>query len=467
FCANATASGRGSIVVRSTIAPSALDTTFWVTTTTSSWRSGRIPSVCASAATMRAARSSPGEISGMPSSAMTSRRDGSRSATERADCRLGGEQVGGRVEVEGQGSVQLQPARPGRGGPRRVRRAAGLPERRVDLAWRADEERVRSTPVPVRDDRDEPAPVVGGTPARQQLVDRRRRDGWQVGRQDEDRRRAARHCDGSRRLDRLVQPGRPLDQADRVELLGDAGGVGVHRDHDRPLDASRIPGCDEGAAKQVCDQLDALLRVEVLAEPCLRGLEPPDRDERPRPREVGARGGLHAAHRSRGARRVPQAARAACSTSAASLARPASPAMIVSVTTVLSPSSLICGSSAASSASSTYTSATPVYCRATPSALASFPSETSIRSAGPFSATPPTMPDTATTGAPRERAVCNPASMPATDRIGRTDTNGLDGAMTIASAASRAASTSGVERASSTPTNRRSRTSGVWWSRTK
>ena len=39
--ANSIASGRGSIVVRSTMAPSAFDTTFWVTTRTSSSRSGR------------------------------------------------------------------------------------------------------------------------------------------------------------------------------------------------------------------------------------------------------------------------------------------------------------------------------------------------------------------------------------------------------------------------------------------
>ena len=57
--------------------------------------------------------------------------------------------------------------------------------------------------------------------------------------------------------------------------------------------------------------------------------------------------------------------------------------------------------------------------------------------------------------------------MPATDRIGRTDTNGFDGAMTMASADSSAASTSCVEVASSIPTNRTSRTSGSWWRRTK
>ena len=47
--AQATASGRGSTVRRSTTAPSALDTTFWVTTRTSPSRRGRAPGVASSA----------------------------------------------------------------------------------------------------------------------------------------------------------------------------------------------------------------------------------------------------------------------------------------------------------------------------------------------------------------------------------------------------------------------------------
>ncbi len=57
--------------------------------------------------------------------------------------------------------------------------------------------------------------------------------------------------------------------------------------------------------------------------------------------------------------------------------------------------------------------------------------------------------------------------MPGTARIGPTETIGLDGAMTITAAASSAATTSGVGRAPSIPTNRTSRTSGAWRSRTK
>ena len=79
-----------------------------------------------SAATISCGRSSPGTTSGMPSRAMTSIRDGSRrgfagagSATERAQRGLGGEQVGGGVDVEGQGRLELHEprARP----PRRPR----------------------------------------------------------------------------------------------------------------------------------------------------------------------------------------------------------------------------------------------------------------------------------------------------------------------------------------------------------
>ena len=67
--ANSIASGRGSTVVRSTIAPSAFDTTFWVTTSTSSGRSGRSSLVRSRAAQSSAGRSSPATTSGTPSRA--------------------------------------------------------------------------------------------------------------------------------------------------------------------------------------------------------------------------------------------------------------------------------------------------------------------------------------------------------------------------------------------------------------
>ena len=96
-------------------------------------------------------------------------------------------------------------------------------------------------------------------------------------------------------------------------------------------------------------------------------------------------------------------------------------------------------------------------------ALDSWPSDASIRSAGPFSALPPTIPDTATTRAPCIRASPIAARTPRTARIGPTETIGFDGAMTTRSACADARpSTSRVARAFSMPRNRTSRTSGSW-----
>ena len=130
--ANVIASGRGSIVSRSTIAPSAFETIFWVTTRTSSGRSGRTPAVASIASPIRPARSSPPTISGMPTSAIASTRPPAsappaprpsvRSSADidrlrlrpgrgclrrrmlgcraTAQARLGEEQILGRVEIE-------------------------------------------------------------------------------------------------------------------------------------------------------------------------------------------------------------------------------------------------------------------------------------------------------------------------------------------------------------------------------
>ena len=88
--ANATTSGRGSIVVRSTIAPSAFETTFCVTTRTSSSARGSAPAVDRRAATNSPSRSSPGRISGIPSRAITdSRPAGSFTAPPRGRDRAG------------------------------------------------------------------------------------------------------------------------------------------------------------------------------------------------------------------------------------------------------------------------------------------------------------------------------------------------------------------------------------------
>ena len=74
---NARASGRGVTVRRSTTAPSALETIFWVTTSTSPARGARSGSAAISSrqpVAMRAARSSPWRISGSAGSATASRR---------------------------------------------------------------------------------------------------------------------------------------------------------------------------------------------------------------------------------------------------------------------------------------------------------------------------------------------------------------------------------------------------------
>ena len=89
------------------------------------------------------------------------------------------------------------------------------------------------------------------------------------------------------------------------------------------------------------------------------------------------------------------------------------------------------------------------YSRATPSALDSWPSDASIRSAGPLSALPPMIPLTATTGTPAVAAAASASPCPGTARIGPIETIGFDGAMTTTSAAASAATTSGVGRASS------------------
>ncbi len=71
--AHARAKSDGSTDASSTSLPSALETTFWVTTSTSA--SARRTSEASAASAMSAARSSPGATSGMPSRPMSSRRD--------------------------------------------------------------------------------------------------------------------------------------------------------------------------------------------------------------------------------------------------------------------------------------------------------------------------------------------------------------------------------------------------------
>ena len=104
--ANLIASRRGVTVVRSTTAPSAFDTIFWVTTSTSSRVSGNAPAVRWIALPMKTPRSSPSRISGIPSSARI-RIDAS---ADTEALRLGGfdeDEVLGGVEVDRQRAADL------------------------------------------------------------------------------------------------------------------------------------------------------------------------------------------------------------------------------------------------------------------------------------------------------------------------------------------------------------------------
>ena len=109
----------------------------------------------------------------------------------------------------------------------------------------------------------------------------------------------------------------------------------------------------------------------------------------------------------------------------------------------------------------------PRSCAATPRALDSNPSEVSIRSAGPLSATPPTMPLTAMTGTPRDRASAIARRHPGTARIGPIETIGFDGPMTMTSAAASAASTSAVGLGASIAVVADLADLGPWWRWTK
>jgi hypothetical protein len=80
----------------------------------------------------------------------------------------------------------------------------------------------------------------------------------------------------------------------------------------------------------------------------------------------------------------------------------------------------------------------------------------SIRSAGPFTARPPTRGLTATAGA---RRASRALRIPSTARIGQTLTYGFDGAITIASAFASASTTPGAGAAASAPSKRTPSTS--------
>ncbi len=87
-----------------------------------------------------------------------------------------------------------------------------------------------------------------------------------------------------------------------------------------------------------------------------------------------------------------------------------------------------------------------------------------MASAGPLTARPPISGLTATHGAVRDSSA---ARMPGTARIGPIEITGLDGPITMASAASSASSTSGVALAAAIPSSSISSISGSARSRMK
>ena len=156
--------GPGFDAVRSTTAPSAFETTFCVTTRTSSSRRGSAPGVPAIASPMSPGRSSPRRTSGMPSSARTEiepgvgrpppstvgqptpSRSGAVDSTKTRSSGVSRSMVSGpsELDVADAGGLGERPM----GGP-----AAG-PEGDVDDVGRSEAEGVGARPVPVGDEDD-------------------------------------------------------------------------------------------------------------------------------------------------------------------------------------------------------------------------------------------------------------------------------------------------------------------------
>ena len=150
--------------------------------------------VASRAATTSWARSSPGRISGMPSSAMTSMRARlalAPSATERAELRLGRQEIGRGVEVQRERAVELDDRRAGvdRRGAVTIeavrartpaRSSAGGLTRSAFVPLPCRSGTMATTPVPPR-----PASAAAST----RPSTRERRDRGQVGREHDDRRR--------------------------------------------------------------------------------------------------------------------------------------------------------------------------------------------------------------------------------------------------------------------------------------
>ncbi len=167
----------------------------------------------------------------------------------------------------------------------------------------------------------------------------RGRHGRKVGREHEQGRGAFVECRGPGLREPVVEaPIRLADDAcpgrvrERCHLV-------VRRHHDRLGNPGRPEGGGEGALEETDDEVTTLLGVEHLAEPRLRALQVPDRDDRDDA--------------------IPHPATANSRTSAARRARAASSVITVSVTRVRMPSFWISVSSSRSTVSSTKRSAIP------------------------------------------------------------------------------------------------------------
>ena len=149
--------------VRSTIAPSAFDTTFWVTTRTSSARERREPGASGSVARRVGEDRRRGRRrAGSPGSRRARRpRAGRRSVSRHGPGRagrsvLGQEQVVGRVEVEGQRSVELERSRaPAAAAAARWAARLSAPNANGIASGGLTQQRVRAAAVAVGDERDE------------------------------------------------------------------------------------------------------------------------------------------------------------------------------------------------------------------------------------------------------------------------------------------------------------------------
>ena len=192
-------------------APSALDTIFWVTTSTSSSVSGRAPGVRSMASPMRPPTASPMRTSGIPSRARTEIGDGSAGTHALRLDRLDEHEVVGRIEVDRERAVDLDVGRAGGLGGGSMGAPAARPEREVDDAGRPERERVRAAAVLVGDEDDDRGRGVVPAPSARP-PDRSAARGWRRWRPKSRTagRSAARgpHPRHLRRRRRALRPGR-------------------------------------------------------------------------------------------------------------------------------------------------------------------------------------------------------------------------------------------------------------------